>query len=54
MGGGHYVAYTCYEYQGARHWLYISDSFVERIDERRVLQCEAYILFYKKMATGYL
>jgi ubiquitin C-terminal hydrolase len=47
MGGGHYVAYTCYEYQGERVWLYISDSFVERVDEKRVLSCEAYILFYR-------
>lgn len=34
MGGGHYVAYTCYEYQGQRHWLYISDSFVEQVEEK--------------------
>ena len=49
MGGGHYTAYICYEYQNERYWLYTSDSFVERVDERQVLQCEAYILFYRKI-----
>ena len=49
MGGGHYIAYTCYEYQGQRYWMYMSDSFVEKVDEQRVLQCEAYILFYQSM-----
>ena len=49
MGGGHYIAFTCYEYQGQRYWLYISDSFVERVDEARVLACEAYILFYQSI-----
>ena len=49
MGGGHYTAYVCYEYQNERYWLYTSDSFVERVDERQVLQCEAYILFYRKI-----
>ena len=49
MGGGHYIAYVCYEYQGTRYWLYMSDSFVERVDERNVLQCEAYILFYRRL-----
>ena len=47
MGGGHYIAYTCYEYQGQRHWVYFSDSFVEKVSEAQVLKCEAYILFYE-------
>ena len=51
MGGGHYVSYTCYDYQGQRVWLYISDSFVEKVDEKRVLSCEAYILFYRQISS---
>lgn len=52
MGGGHYIAYTCYEYQGQRYWVHISDSFVERVEEQRVLNCEAYILFYQRIASS--
>ena len=49
MSGGHYVAYTCYNYQGKKYWFYMSDSFVEQIDEHNVLNCEAYILFYQRL-----
>ena len=51
MRGGHYVAYTSYDYKGKRHWLFMSDSYVEQVDEAKVLSCEAYILFYEKIAT---
>lgn len=43
------MAYTCYNYQGKKYWFYMSDSFVEQIDERSVLNCEAYILFYQRL-----
>lgn len=46
MGGGHYIAYTCYENKGKKRWFYISDSHVSEVDEKRVLSAEAYILFY--------
>ena len=52
MSGGHYIAYTCYEYQGQRYWVYASDSFVERVDEQKVLNCEAYILFYQRIPSS--
>jgi len=29
MGGGHYVAYVSYDYEGKRYWLFMSDSFVD-------------------------
>lgn len=29
MGGGHYINYVCYEYEGKRFWLYMSDSYVD-------------------------
>mmetsp|Transcript_34795 Transcript_34795/g.25954 ORF Transcript_34795/g.25954 Transcript_34795/m.25954 type:complete len:123 (+) Transcript_34795:979-1347(+) len=29
MGGGHYIAYVSYDYEGKRYWLYMSDSFVD-------------------------
>jgi len=46
MSGGHYIAYTSYFYKGKRYWFYMSDSLVEQVDEKNVLGCEAYILFY--------
>jgi ubiquitin C-terminal hydrolase len=29
MGGGHYIAYTKYEYKGQNYWFYMSDSQVD-------------------------
>eukprot|EP00347_Sterkiella_histriomuscorum_P016801 403351801 len=49
MSGGHYVAYTSYNYQGKKYWFYMSDSFVEQVDEKQALNCEAYILFYQRV-----
>ncbi|CDW75691.1 ubiquitin carboxyl-terminal hydrolase 16 isoform x2 [Stylonychia lemnae] len=49
MSGGHYIAYTSYHYKGKRYWFYMSDSQVDQVDEKNVLSCEAYILFYQRM-----
>eukprot|EP00347_Sterkiella_histriomuscorum_P024359 403331397 len=49
MGGGHYVAYVNYEYKEDNYWFYMSDTFVDRVDVDKVLACEAYILFYKRI-----
>ena len=46
MGGGHYVAYTSYELNQKRYWFYMSDTYVDQVDEEKVMGCEAYILFY--------
>ncbi|CDW88602.1 ubiquitin carboxyl-terminal hydrolase 16-like [Stylonychia lemnae] len=49
LAGGHYIAYTSYEYRNENMWFYFSDTFVDRVSEQDVLKCEPYILFYKRI-----
>lgn len=44
FNGGHYVAYVKVE---SNQWFCISDSYVHEVKESRVLQAQAYLLFYK-------
>ena len=46
MGGGHYVAYSHQRYKGKDYWFFMSDNFVEPVEETKALAAEAYILFY--------
>jgi ubiquitin C-terminal hydrolase len=52
MGGGHYISYTCYEEAGERHWYMISDSMFRKTTEKRALEAEGYILFYKRVDSS--
>lgn len=54
MGGGHYISYTCYDEGGERHWYMISDSMFRKTSERRALEAEGYILFYKRVDSSEL
>ena len=49
MSGGHYIAYTAFQHEGERHWFYFSDSHIKKVSESKVLQAEAYLLFYKRI-----
>lgn len=49
MSGGHYVCYISYMTETGRQWYHISDSHFHSVDESKVLNAEAYILFYRKM-----
>ena len=49
MSGGHYTAYVSYLTEAGRDWYYISDSHFQSVSESRVLNSEAYVLFYRKL-----
>jgi ubiquitin C-terminal hydrolase len=49
MHGGHYVSYVARNMGGKKKWFYISDSHVSEVREDRVMEAEAYILFYHKI-----
>lgn len=49
---GHYTTYAQVDAeeddQNARKWAYFSDEIVREAEEREVLSCEAYLLFYQR------
>ena len=49
MGGGHYVAYVRLRGESGSSWYHISDSSVSEVTVERVLNTQAYILFYQKL-----
>lgn len=46
-GGGHY---TCYALNSAQ-WYEFDDQCVTRVSSETVQNCEAYVLFYRKVTT---
>lgn len=50
MRGGHYVSYVSRVGEdGEKKWFYISDDSVSETSESRVLDAEAYLLFYHRI-----
>lgn len=51
LRGGHYTAYVCHlNKKNEDFWYEISDSYVEKIAPRNVLNCpQAFMLFYRRV-----
>jgi len=49
LGGGHYVAYTR---RGPNSWFYFSDRSYKEVRESSVLNAQAYLCFYKRIAVA--
>ncbi|XP_050312618.1 ubiquitin carboxyl-terminal hydrolase 20 isoform X2 [Anthonomus grandis grandis] len=47
-GGGHY---TCYALNGTQ-WYEFDDQYVNQVSAEKVQNCEAYVLFYRKVQTS--
>ncbi|XP_060586929.1 ubiquitin carboxyl-terminal hydrolase 20-like [Ruditapes philippinarum] len=45
-GGGHYTAYC--QNVLTEHWYEFDDQYVTEVDVNQVINCEAYVLFYRK------
>ncbi len=55
LHSGHYVAYSRESTCGADEeggWHYLSDTTVKRVSLDKVLQSQAYILFYRRASTS--
>ncbi|TSN21192.1 Ubiquitin carboxyl-terminal hydrolase 45 [Bagarius yarrelli] len=49
MRGGHYTAYVKAMSPSPGQWVYVSDTSVQTVPESRVLNSQAYLLFYEEL-----